>query len=88
LKSPELERYHKVIQDQMSKGIVELVHNDSHAASATVNSIHYLPHHGVIRQDKHMQTTKLRVVYDGLARTRVDRLSLNDCLKTGPNMIP
>jgi len=47
LKSPELlERYHKVIQNQMSK---ELVHNDSHAASVTVNSVYYLPHHGVIR---------------------------------------
>ena len=87
LKSPELlERYHTIIQDQISKGIVELVPDDSRVATATSNTVHYLPHHGVIRQDK--QTTKLRVVYDGSAKTRMDPLSLNDFLKTGPNMIP
>ena len=37
-------------------------------------------------QDK--QTTKLRVVYNGSAKTQTDPLSLNDCLKTGLNMIP
>ena len=58
-------------------------------AKAVVNlkqSVHYLPHHGVIRQDK--QTTKLRIVYDGSAKTTSDTVSLNDCLKTGPNLIP
>lgn len=43
--------------------------------------LHYLPHHGVSRQDK--QTTKLRVVYDGSAKTYGP--SLNECLHTGPN---
>ena len=49
-------------------------------------SVHYLPHHGVVRQDK--QTTKFRIVYDGSAKTTDDIVSLNDCLKTGPNLIP
>ena len=40
----------------------------------------------MLRNDK--QTTKLRVVYDGSAKTKIDPLSLNNCLTTGPNMIP
>ena len=55
-------------------------------ATAGDTVIHYLPHHGVVRHGK--QTTKLRVVYNGSAKTKMDPLSLNDCLKTGPNMIP
>ena len=48
--------------------------------------VHYLPHHGVIRQDH--ATTKLRIVYDGSARLARDDCSLNDCLQVGPNFIP
>ena len=47
---------------------------------------HYLPHHGVIRQES--ETTKLRIVYDGSAKAIGDEYSLNDCLLTGPNSIP
>jgi len=57
-------------------------------ANAVVNlkhSVHYLPHHGVVRPDK--QTTKLRMVYDGSAKTTSDTVSLNDCLKTGSQAI-
>ena len=45
-----------------------------------VSKVHYLPHHAVIRQDK--QTTKLRIVFDALAKC--DGPSLNECLYTGP----
>jgi len=84
LKSPELlEKYHTIIQDQLKKGIVEMVSEDPQDLNTPV---HYLPHHGVLRHDK--RTSKLRIVYDGLAKTETDPLSLNDCLKTGPNMIP
>lgn len=42
--------------------------------------MHYLPHHGVLREDK--STTKLQIVYDTSARAGGP--SLNDCLYTGP----
>ena len=43
--------------------------------------IHYLPHHGIVRQDK--TTTKLRIVYDASAKTIGP--SLNECVYTGPS---
>ena len=52
----------------------------------TVGHIHYLPHHAVVHDDK--QTTKVRVVYDGSARSVENPLSINDCLLTGPYLIP
>ena len=47
---------------------------------------HYLPHHGVVRQES--ETTKLRIVYNGSAKAVGDDYSLNDCLLTGPNCVP
>ena len=44
---PELlVEYHKIIQDQLNKGIVEV------APPTKQEKEHYLPHHPVIRQDK------------------------------------
>ena len=48
--------------------------------------MHRLPHHGVIRKSR--ETTKLRIVYDGSAKSPGLQISLNDCLPTGPNYIP
>ena len=48
--------------------------------------IHYLPHHAVIRRER--STTKICMVYDGSAKLSDAELSLNDCLQTGPNLIP
>ena len=82
LKDPELlQEYNCTIREQLSQGIIELVPQD-----CSQSRFHYLPHHGVIRQDK--QTTKLRIVYNGSARSKADGASLNDCLETGPNLIP
>ena len=71
-----LREYNAIIQDQLSKGVVEKV-DRSHDVTG---KIHYLPHHAVIRQDK--ETTKIRVVYDASAHTNGP--SLNNCLYTGP----
>ena len=72
-----LTEYDAIIRDQLDKGMVEIVAKPTLAVS---DRVHYLPHHGVVRQDK--ATSKLRVVYDASARSTGP--SLNDCLYTGP----
>jgi len=71
-----------VIKDQVSSGIIEAVpeNDDSQAPS------HFLPHHGVIRTDR--ETTKLRVVFDGSAKSDNSTASINECLEQGPNLVP
>ena len=41
--------YNAIIQDQVNKGIVKIVTQQSPASNGR---IHYLPHHGVLRRDK------------------------------------
>ena len=62
-KSPEiLKKYNDVIEDQLSKGIVEkaptLDDNSCHM-------VHYIPHHEVLTPQKNM--TKLHIIFDGSA---------------------
>ena len=59
-----LKEYDSIIRDQLDKGIVEVVSQPMATAS---DRVHYLPHHGVVRQDK--ATSKLRIVYDASAKT-------------------
>ena len=47
------------------------------------SGVYYLPHHFVIKEDS--TTTKLRVVFDGSAKT-TSGLSLNDALMVGPTI--
>ena len=80
---PELmQEYSRIIQEQINLGIVETVEPET----SRNKMIHYLPHHGVVRMSS--ETTKLRIVYDGSARSAGDICSLNDCLQKGPNYIP
>ena len=75
-KTPELLReYNAVIQEQLAKGIVELV-----PESEVISQSHYIPHHAVLRHDR--DTTKLHIVYDASVKT--EGPSLNDCLYVGP----
>ena len=71
-----LKEYDNIIQQQLQKGIVEIVKNPH----TDPGRVHYLPHHAVIRRDK--ETSKVRVVYDASARDGGP--SLNDCLYSGP----
>ena len=52
------------------------------SSTTPVGKLHYLPHHGVIKEDK--STLKLRVVYDASSNSP----SLNDCLEKGPCLLP
>jgi hypothetical protein len=76
---PLLIEYNHIILDQIEKGIVEVVSEDT---SVEGRLVHYLPHHGIVRRDK--LTSKLRIVYDASAKTK-GHPSLNDCLYTGPS---
>ena len=82
-KNKELLRdYDNVIKDQVKSGIIEAVpeHNYDQAP------MHFLPHHGVIRSNR--ETTKLRVVFDGSAKSDKSTASINECLEKGPNLVP
>ncbi|XP_028397220.1 uncharacterized protein LOC114521030 [Dendronephthya gigantea] len=76
-----LQEYHKVIEDQLNTGVVELVEE---VDGKSPGHVHYLPHKEVVRNDK--DTTKLRVVYDASAKKTGP--SLNDCLYVGPPLTP
>ncbi len=79
LKPEVLKHYDDVIRDQQKQGIVEPVEQ---GVNNGVGTVHYIPHHEVIRVDK--DTTKLRIVYDASARSGKNTSSLNDCLYAGP----
>lgn len=76
--SPQLKvAYDSVILEYLEKGYISPVNSDSSEIS------YFIPHHGVIRDDK--VTTKLRVVLDGSCKT-TSRISLNDLLYGGQNL--
>jgi len=79
---PILREYDGIICQQLADGIVERVPH----CEENLSGCHFLPHHGMVREDK--ETTKLRVVFDGSAKDRLNDLSLNDCLEKGPNTTP
>ena len=49
-------------------------------------AVHFIPHSPVFRPES--KTTPLRIVYDASAKAGPDAPSLNDCLETGPNLLP
>ena len=83
-------RQYYIVNEQLCRGIIEAVDSPvgkrGRFEPSYQVSIHYLPHHAVIHQDK--QTTKVRIVYDRSARSAANSFSLNDYLMTGPNLIP
>ena len=75
-----LKRYDDVIQDQLTKGIIEEA-----PPVQSSHRLHYLPHHHVISPSS--TTTKLRIVYYGSAKTTKSNNSLNECLFRGPVLL-
>ena len=76
-----LKEYECTFQQQMESGIIEQVPKSQERDEGS----YFLPHHGVIRQDK--ETTKLRIVFDGSSKAK-GYSSLNECLDKGPNLTP
>ena len=82
-KDPELfDSYNGIFQEQLKAGIIERVPKETE----NKGNVHFMPHHGVVRRDR--QTSKLRIVFDGSARSAPHSLSLNDHLEIGPNFVP
>ena len=81
--NPELmSEYDNIFKDQLANGIIEQVPT----AEENLGTAHFLSHHGIVRRDR--ETTKLRVVFDGSAKSSKEDLSLNDCLELGDNYMP
>ncbi|XP_069166153.1 uncharacterized protein [Procambarus clarkii] len=78
VRQPEnLKLYHEIIQKQFDDKFIEVVTNDNPKEE------HHLPHNPVL---KNSATTPLRIVFNCSAKTRQSRVSLNDCLQTGPSL--
>ena len=71
--------YDQVIRDQLVNNVIEKVSENQSENSKEF----FLPHIPVISQNA--ESTKLRVVYDALAKSE-SRYSLNDCLEKGPSL--
>jgi len=85
LKKPEiLKEYDRILKEQLRQGIIEPTDDSNCPGDEPVT--HYLPHHAVIRQDR--TTTKVRIAYDGSAKSDKHDSALNEFLYTGPNFIP
>ena len=72
--------YDAAINEQIELGYLTPVSNEP------VKNIHYLAHHGV--ENEASSTTPLRIVFDCSARANASSPSLNDCLETGPKLLP
>ena len=74
--------YNENIQDMEDKGMIREV---SELDRGTNGPVFYLPHRPVVKMDS--CTTKVRPVFDASAKG-YNHVSLNDCLETGPNLLP
>ena len=76
-RDPELlEKYDKIIHEQLAEGIVERV------VETPRDREFYIPHKPVIKETA--KTTKVRIVFDASAKENERSPFLNDCMETGP----
>ena len=79
LSEEDRKKYDLGIQEYVEKGWAE------EAPDLPDGKVSYLAHKGVKRESK---TTAFRIVQDASAKANRDGLSLNDCLETGPSLLP
>ncbi|XP_039310747.1 uncharacterized protein LOC120358929 [Solenopsis invicta] len=80
IKSPKMYEEYKRFMDEY----IQLGHmREVTQCSRSIDKIYYLPHHAVYKETS--TTTKLRVVFDGSAKT-LTGISLNDALMVGPTI--
>ena len=78
--NPDLrKRYSDFINEIISLDHMEVIPQEE--LNKPSNEVYYLPHHCVFKEDS--TTTKLRVVFDGSAKTS-NGVSLNESLMVGP----
>lgn len=76
-----LNEYQNIINEQLEKGIIEIIEPTEEVTVQKEPPIHYLPHH-IIQQNQ----KKGRIVYDASAKLK-DSRSLNECMYRGPSLI-
>ncbi len=77
-----LKEYHEILQDQLRRGIIEVVpESELHSQ----NIIHHLPHHPVIKMSR--ESTKIRIVMDASSHMGKNTPSLNSLMFKGPDLI-
>ena len=82
-KDPQLqERYDQALSDMETSGVIEEVPPQELVSE---HPTFYMPHRPVIREAS--VSTKIRPVFDASAAS-YNGISLNDCLETGPNLMP
>lgn len=74
--------YHKAMLDYITEGSLQKIKSED--CQPRTDQMFYLPHHFV---EKESSTTKLRVVFDGSAKSSTG-MSLNDVLRVGPTLQP
>ena len=80
------EGYREVFRSYVTENIVEVVpENELLLENSADTRIFYLPHRPVVKETS--SSSKVRPVFDGSARNS-ESVSLNDCLETGPSLIP
>ena len=75
-----IQKYDKIIEDQLKQGVVEKVRTES---KDTIKQ--YILHHAVINTTK--ATIKVRIGYDASTKTKSENKSLNECLYRGPVLL-
>ena len=66
-----------MIKDQLNKGVVESVDDNSTQEKLK----NYIPHHAVVTTNK--KATKLQIMHDTCAKTKKSNVSVNECLYRG-----